>query len=222
LRSAVGSRVLGALGRIDEVHVRDDRSAAELRGLSNVRRTPDLAVLDVADRLNHIHRVDGSGAPLIVARNLVDGPSYTARLRRLAELLIDPLWAIQAEGAASKNDRTFYSSLGVQPAGRVADLLGTGGPVVSVRLHGALQAILAGVPAIHLGYERKSWGAYEDLGLGAYVHAARSFDPETVARQVFCLQENPEPFWAAIVERAESLQHRSALLDDSIAVALCS
>ncbi len=108
---------------------------------------------------------------------------------------------MQAEGDSTKSDRVFYTdALHVEPAGRVAELLAgpEPGPVVSVRLHGALQALLAGIPAVHLGYERKSWGAYADLGLSVGCTARAASIPTEVAAQVRELVADPGPFWAAV------------------------
>jgi polysaccharide pyruvyl transferase WcaK-like protein len=95
------------------------------------------------------------------------------------------------------------------------DLLENGlpGVVVSTRLHGAVQSLLAGVPAVHLGYERKSWSAYEDLGLSDYVHNARSFDPAAVAAQALALVPDPSAFWQRIEERRPALAESSQRLD---------
>jgi polysaccharide pyruvyl transferase WcaK-like protein len=214
----VGAALRSRLSRLGEVHVRDDRSADELSGLANVRRTPDLAVLDVADQLTGgIEARDVSGTAVLVARALPMPGEYTDRLRTLAELLGGVLWGVQAEGPPAKSDRTFYKRQDVRPDGRVAELLDSGhGPVVSVRLHGALQSIMAGVPAVHLGYERKSWGAYEDLGLREWVHSAWAFDPQRVAEQVRRLQKDPTPFWDAVRSRAGYLRDRSGALDESL------
>jgi hypothetical protein len=184
-----------------------------------VRRTPDLAVLEVADELTtSIAPRDVTGTPVVIARGLANADSYPARLQALVAALGGVAWGVQAEGSASKSDRTFYEALGVRTDGRVPQLLaGPCGPAVSVRLHGAVQAIRSGVPAVHLGYERKSWGAYEDLGLANWVHSARSFDPLLVADQVHQLQADPTPFWAAIRAQAPRLRDRSAALDESIA-----
>ena len=215
----VGERVRRALGQVDEVHVRDDRSMAELRNADNVRRTPDLAVLEVAHEFTaSIAPRDVAGTPVVIARGLANADSYPARLHALGAALGGVAWGVQAEGSTSKSDRTFYDALGVRADGRVRELLaGPCGPVVSVRLHGAVQAIMSGVPAVHLGYERKSWGAYEDLGLANWVHNARSFDPGLVADQVRQLQADPTPFWAAMGAQTQRLQDRSAALDTSIA-----
>jgi Polysaccharide pyruvyl transferase len=222
LAGPVGRAVRAGLRRIGEVHVRDDRSLRALDGLPNVWRTPDLAVLDAGERIADLRPKEVADAPILVGRALVDAPDYPARLRALAHRLGDVAWAVQAEGAAAKSDRTFYRQLGVEPAGLVAELVGRPefGPVVSVRLHGALQALLAGVPAVHLGYERKSWGAYEDLGLGEWVHSARGFDPELVAAQVEALRADPEPFWKSVRGRREALLDGSAALTTSLREAL--
>lgn len=221
LAGPVGRAVRATLRRVGQVHVRDDRSVAELGDAPNVHRTPDLAVLDVADQLSGLAPRDASGVPIIVARALNDAPEYASRLHALARDLDKVSWGVQAEGSVAKSDRTFYDTLGVPPDGRVGELLaGTPGPVVSVRLHGALQSILSGVPAVHLGYERKSWGAYEDLGLSDWVHSARRFDPELVASQVRALQADPEPFWKAIHTRAQYLQDASGRLDEQVAAVL--
>lgn len=218
LDGPVGRVVVGGLRRVASIHVRDDRSLGALDGLENVGRTPDLAVLDVAERVETSSVGSSSGVPVLVARALGDAPSYIGRLRDLADRLGAVTWGVQAEGSAAKSDRTFYDDLGVSPDGRLLELLGAGGtgPVVSVRLHGALQSVLAGVPAVHLGYERKSWGAYEDLGLADYVHDARRFDPATVAAQVEVLRADPSPFWSAIAGHQPELVAASERLTEDL------
>jgi len=91
---------------------------------------------------------------------------------------------------------------------------------VSVRLHGAIAALLAGIPAIHLAYERKGWGAYEDLGLREYVHDARTFDPALVARQAEELSVNPAPLWALLNSSREDLNAQYKALVDDLRVVL--
>ena len=214
----VGRIVVRGLRSVSSVHVRDDRSVAALDGLTNVTRTPDLAVLDVAERIDVGSVSAAAGDPVLVGRALGDAPDYAGRLLDLARRLGSVTWGVQAEGSVAKSDRTFYDDLAVTPDGRLLDLLAAGGtgPVVSVRLHGALQAVLAGVPAVHLGYERKSWGAYEDLGLGEYVHDARRFDPASVAAQVRALQADPTPFWSAVAARQPDLVALSDRLTEDV------
>ncbi len=222
LEGPVGRVVARSLGRVGSLHVRDDRSVATLDGMVAVTRTPDLAVLDLAERLVDRAQDGGGGPTLLIGRALPGADRFGERLLDLAGRLGDVSWAVQAEGSTAKSDRTFYAALGVPVAGRTADLLERRewGAVVSVRLHGALEALLAGVPAIHLGYERKSWGAYEDLGLAGYVHPARSFAPEAVAAQVAALRADPEPYWAALARRRPALVERSEALDADVAATL--
>jgi len=218
LDGPVGKVVVRGLRGVTSVHARDDRSVAALDGLTNVTRTPDLAVLDVAERVDVGSVTAADGDAVLVGRALGDAPDYPDRLRDLARRLGSVTWGVQAEGSVAKSDRTFYDDLAVTPDGRLLDLLAAGGtgPVVSVRLHGALQSVLAGVPAVHLGYERKSWGAYEDLGLGEYVHDARRFDPAAVAAQVQALRADPTPFWSAVAARQRDLVTMSDRLTDDL------
>jgi polysaccharide pyruvyl transferase WcaK-like protein len=218
LRGPVGSSIRRLLARVSEVHVRDDRSLDTLHGLPNVRRTADLAVLDIADSVASLPRLPADGQPVIVARALPDPRTYIEGLRSLASDLGEVHWAVQAEGSTAKSDRTFYEDLGVPVAGLVRDVLAETepGPVVSVRLHGALQAVMSGVPAVHLGYERKSWGAFEDLGLADYVLNARDFDPRAVAAHVRDLRRDATSYWDAVRSRAPRLREQSAAMNASL------
>jgi polysaccharide pyruvyl transferase WcaK-like protein len=80
------------------------------------------------------------------------------------------------------------------------------GVAISVRLHGALQAINAGIPTIHLSYERKGYGAYTDLGIKKWVHSVHDFSPETVADQARELLRDPSEYWARIHDQVETLK----------------
>jgi polysaccharide pyruvyl transferase WcaK-like protein len=145
---------------------------------------------------------------------LTSARAYEERLLALSRRLGDVVWATQAEGLGTKSDLSLYNRLGVRSGGRLLDLLGKqeARVVVSTRLHGAVQALLAGVPAIHLGYERKSWGAYEDLGLMRYVHDARTFDPEAVASQIAALDADPTDFWTSVERQRPPLLEASERL----------
>lgn len=204
-----------ALARIDRVWVRDDVTLAEL-GLPNVRRCADLAVLKLAQDFAPPRRALDAGPPVIVARDLPDCGDYHARLSALRAALPEAQWAVQADIPGPRSDRAFYQRRGWSDHGTLAAVLETQtGPVVSVRLHGALSALLAGRPAIHLSYERKGWGAYEDLGLGEWVHDARSFDPAIVARQVDELARDANRFWDCVARaKAEIIAMRAELVAD--------
>ncbi len=191
------------------VYVRDDRSQQELRSVGvAAARMPDLAVLSLAKALPA--PLLGGGPVGLVARAL-DGKDrgYRARMLKLHQLL-RPEILVQSRGRGN-DDPTFYRSLGWNAEHRsLLDALRGSAPpaaVVSVRLHGSLQSILAGVPSVHLSYERKGWGAYEDLGLSEFVHHAWTFDPERVAAQVRELKGDATRFWRSV---AASTPHLAA------------
>lgn len=211
LRGAAGALARRALSRIDVIYARDDETFAELRGLTDVRRCPDLAVLELASSLRSIKQpVSANGntaSTLIVPRALPNAPGYHDLLRALGSAVPSPRWAVQADVDGPRSDRRFLGTLGVRDDGDLATLLAreTPGVVVSVRLHGAIASLLAGWPAIHLSYERKGWGAYQDLGLDEWVHDARRFDVDTVRAQVAELHANPRKLFARIEERLPAL-----------------
>jgi polysaccharide pyruvyl transferase WcaK-like protein len=215
LLGPVGALVRRLLQRIDLVCVRDDRSLDELGPGLPAQRFPDLVVLQLSEQLGQAGGASKGDRVFLVGRELTNGRGYEERLVELAHRLGEVTWAAQAEGLGTKSDFSLYERLGVRSDGRLLDLLEKGSPgvVVSTRLHGAVQALLAGVPAVHLGYERKSWSAYGDLGLPDYVHNARSFDPAAVAAQALELVSDPSAFWKRIEERRPALAESSRRLD---------
>jgi hypothetical protein len=218
LKGLVGHWVKEYLRDIDLIWARDDSTVAELVDLTTVRRAPDLAVLNVAE-LQPPLRTGGGGPVVLVARRLDRAGELESRLRELVTCLPTVLWAVQAEGPGSKHDGVFYRHLDVEAAGNLSEVLDqqSCGVVVSVRLHGALQALAAGVPAIHLSYQRKGWAAYADLGLEEYVHDARKFNPIAVAKQALQLRSDPSSFWERMTSRYDTLRDVSVQLDRSIA-----
>jgi polysaccharide pyruvyl transferase WcaK-like protein len=218
LPPVVRQATLSDLKRLESVLVRDDRSALLLRDLPNVRRTPDLAVLEVARTWRPVTTGQLSGPVVIVARRLSGGneAAYKRRLQELRRLLPDAVWAVQAQGRGNRDDE-FYDSLGVSGGTSLRKVLAEAGPgvVVSVRMHGALEALERGWAAVHLSYERKGFGAYADLGLEGWLHQARSFDPSTVADQVRALQRDPLPYFAAVSAKLSWLRlERGRLVDE--------
>jgi polysaccharide pyruvyl transferase WcaK-like protein len=215
LRGPVGSLVTRLLQRIDLVCVRDDRSRDELRTQVPAIRYPDLAVLQLGEQFDGPTPTDRhAGTVVLVGRELTNSKAYEERLLALAGRLEGVVWAVQAEGIGTKSDLSLYQRLGVSSKGRLVDVLERElpGVVVSTRLHGAIQSLLKGVPAVHLGYERKSWGAYEDLGLSEYVHDARLFDPERVAAQARELLADSSDFWGCVERRRPELKEASERL----------
>lgn len=189
------------------VGVRDDRSMEELPSGVRAHRMPDLAVLAIARSPLGADARSVGGGIVLVARALMDGGNrYTEALARLARLT-NASWGVHSQ-ALGQNDLDFYRAFKPPRTAPTSELLSdrSVAVVISVRLHGALQAILAGVPAIHLSYERKGHGAYGDLGITDWLHEAWTFDPDDVASQATALAEDPRPFWRAIEGRLPALR----------------
>ena len=218
LTGPVGGVIGRLLSRIDLVCLRDDESYREVGRYAAVERLPDLAVMQLAESLEDRHPKDGGEDVVLVARDLGGDAGYESRLRALGQILGPVTWAVQSDAVGKKSDRRFYESLRVKAGGSVSETLdgARAGAMVSVRLHGALQALLAGWPAIHLSYDRKGWGAYQDLGIGRYVHDARSFDPAVVAQQAKELRADPSHYWSAIQARRPGVLRASTDLTSEL------
>ncbi len=216
LEGIVGDWTRATLKQMDRVYVRDNKSLEELT-FPNVRRCSDLAVLKLARELSSLDIPAEPGGIILVGRELPNAGDYENRLLALHQQLPSARWAVQADMTGPRSDRHFYRTLGLEDAGSLAELTDTASRdvVVSVRLHGAIGALLSGRAAIHLAYERKGWGAYEDLGLQDYVHDARSFDVAKVALQVEALRADPQPFWSKVKSAAPALQSQyDAMVSD--------
>lgn len=224
LKGPVGGAVKRALGRIGAVCVRDDHSVDELRGLSNVRRVADLAVLDVAERWDDITPAGTGGKVGFVARRVDHAAGYEAVVRDLAQdLAPDSVWAVQTAGDRTKSDAVHYERLGVAAGGGLAEMLARPGELsvaVSVRLHGALMSIEAGVPAVHLAYDRKGPAAFADLGLDDWCFDVRRLDADALRAAVAGLRADPTPYWERLSKQVPALRTQSAELDDLISTRL--
>ncbi|MEM7472971.1 MAG: polysaccharide pyruvyl transferase family protein [Pseudomonadota bacterium] len=209
MKGTVGRLAKSRLTQMDRIYVRDDLTMSEM-GSANARRIGDLAVMKLGREIEAIEPIAPAGKTILIARDLPADGDYTTRLQKLAASVSDPVWAVQADTQGPRSDRAFYQRLGYDDGGSMSDLMaqGTPGVVISVRLHGAIAALLAGRPSIHLAYERKGWGAYEDLGIAEFVHDARTFDPERVAAQAKELQSDPSNFWNRIRAAAPALERQ--------------
>ena len=218
LKGPVAAPLKHALSKIDRIYVRDDETEAELNA-SNTVRCPDLAVLKLGKDLSRIEPSGVQNNPVVlVPRDLPNRGQLIPALKEVAAAQ-PVLWAVQAEVAGKRSDRFFIESLGAKPDGTLENVLLEKKPslAVSVRLHGALGSLLKGVPAIHLSYERKGWGAYQDLGLSEYVHDARTFDPQKVVAQIASIRTQPDLFWEKISNRVSGIQKSYADLVSDIA-----
>jgi polysaccharide pyruvyl transferase WcaK-like protein len=215
--------VLSRLRNVSAVVVRDDRSLTELKKLGNVVRAPDMALLGLPSEWDpaSVVAAHDRGPVGIVARELSSSTSRTKLYReRIVELHGHAQTELLAQATARGNDDpTFYRSLGFSGPFRTLreSVSGAVGlrpsAVISVRLHGSIQTIRSGVPSVHLSYERKGWGAYEDLGLSRFVHNAFDFDPDVVWAQVEELRLDPSEYWASVARSIGTLAgHRDALV----------
>lgn len=217
LRGPVGFLFRRWLRRIDAVIARDDVTAQELAPSRNVHRVPDLGVLKVGQLAQSLPTVDPAGPVLLAARQLPEPRTYRPALSQFLTMSPDVECVVQSSVGGGNDDPCFYNEIGViGPLARMSDRLPIASVVVSVRLHGAIQAMLAGVPAIHLSYERKGLAAFSDLGLERYVHSARDFDPQAVRTQVDQLKRDASPYWKSVWTAEEDLRKKGRLLEELV------
>lgn len=215
LADGSGRWIRAWVAKLDRINVRDDRSVQLLAACDNVRRRPDLAVLSIARELaSSLASAKGERErPRLIARHLqrdaATTTNYETKLKRLLDEVHELQPALQSSGRGN-DDPAFYRSMGWgDDAPFLRDLIATERRprfVISVRLHGALEAIRAGIPAIHLSYERKGFGAYDDLGIPEFVHNANTFDLQPVLNQAQAIEHDPNVFWRKIEQRLPAIQ----------------
>lgn len=201
-----------AYGGLALAAVRDGRSLADLR-LAPESRFPDCAVLSL-DAIPAASAVDS--VPVFTARPT--GPRGDVRCLALAARLGQFDSFVQS-ATLGNDDTAFVRQLGARAVVPAEEMLTSNGPrrvVVAVRLHAALMALRAGHFVIHLSYERKGFGAFQDLGLDEWVHNVNDVDIEVVAGQVQELLASPVTrarYAAAVAAAMPSAQsHRQRLV----------
>lgn len=216
LNGTIGRGLRRDIRNIDRIYVRDDRSLAEIHDARGVIRAPDLAVLEVGEAT--IEPNPPLQGIVCVARRTRGGTAYDDRIKELARLLPEAQWAIQSEGRGN-DDRSYYEDVGLpRDAPTLEEVLSEQRPsvVVSVRLHGSLGALLAGAATINLSYERKGFGAFDDLNLSEYVHPYRRFDPVQVAAQARSLRSDTSDYWGRVQMASKALQSaRDSIREDA-------
>lgn len=204
-------KMLASLVRrhVERIFLRDDKSVLELKH-PGATRTGDLVVLEIARHaMAGTLRPAKAAAPQVylVFRDLQGKPyrdAYLQRVRALMALLPDARLAVQARGRGNSDDVFYRDQLGVNDAVLLKDVLAEGnGIVVSVRLHGSLESILAGVPSVHVAYERKGRAAFADLGLEEFAFHASDFDPQAVADAVRSIVLDQEHYWTRVERSAQ-------------------
>ncbi|OZE02533.1 hypothetical protein CH249_11620 [Rhodococcus sp. 05-2255-3B1] len=186
LRFGIRPLIRRYLRNIDYVVARDGRTVQELE-LKNVERRPDLAV-SAATGLE-CRENDVEGLPILSVRAIRG--KLPPLVRELANQLGEYDTYIQSR-TRGNDDTSVTSELPAVREVERDELLRskTARVVVAVRLHAALMAIQAGHFVIHLAYERKGFGAFDDFGIPEYVHNVNSFDPALVRYQVHSLQNS--------------------------------
>ncbi|ALO67774.1 hypothetical protein AS189_16425 [Arthrobacter alpinus] len=172
------------LSRQHAVWVRDNRSQGQFP-LQNVQRTPDLAILGMQ---RSTLPFDSSGN-IVLSVRYIRG-ALTQPLRSLHGLLGVVDSYVQSS-VASNNDVPAVNELAPQRILSTNEFMENPDKakvVIAVRLHAALMAIAAGHYVIHLAYERKGFGAFQDLGIPEFVFNVNSFDAEAVAALAYRLQ----------------------------------
>lgn len=177
------------LSRMNKVYLRDDRSIHELK-LANAVRIQDLATMTGT----FVTRQDVS----VASKPVLSVRSVRGRISDPVKALAARFGSfdgyVQSRGAGN-DDTSAMASLGPDRTLSKEELLGSTGQrrvVVAVRLHAALMAINAGHWVVHLAYERKGFGAFDDLGLSDHVFNVNSFDVDKVQALIQGLLTDPE------------------------------
>ena len=217
-RSGLRARVEDRLRQVGLVAVRDDVSARELGHLPNVVRIPDLAVLNVGQTRPE-RRVGEPGVVAVAVRALSGSNLGMEAAASLAARGRTVRYGIQSSVGRTNDDTQLYASAGVlDEATDLPSVLGSSpapSVVIAGRLHAALHSIAAGFPTIHIGYERKSWGAYRDLGLDHWVVNAWDTSPDELVALVDELEREPGAYWESLLASCTRIDAgRTALIDD--------
>lgn len=178
LRFGTRRMVASLLRRIDVVALRDDRSICEAS--CGAQRTQDLALISGEEI---VPSLDEPVEKPVLSVRAVHGV-VPRHVLGLAERLGEFDSYIQSS-TGGNDDREATEALGKRRVLSRDELLGGDQTrvVVAVRLHAALMALRAGHFVIHLAYERKGFGAFQDLGLEPFVHNVNDFDIELVLQQ---------------------------------------
>lgn len=211
------------LRRVSAVHGRDDQTMSFLAGLPNAERTPDVAAVAVAGATardpGHGDDAPGAGTPVLFqVRPLPSRAAWEPDLvtfTAATDLQLVP--AVQSVAGRRNDDLALTTRLAQTAAvPSVAEALAGRRDLAAAvcgRLHAALACIEAGVPAVHVGYERKSLGVFTDLGLERYVVAPSGEGLRAAEALVHELAADSGPYWASLAQASDALRvDRTALV----------
>lgn len=191
------------------VYVRDDRSLNEL-SVIGVRaiRAKDMAANKLCLRMTEPDFVipeSNNDTCVLILRDLRRGNAFNQMfLKKIAAAtngFSNVIYAVQS-AVGSNNDADFYKLNGISDYINVKDALiaHPGAVVISVRLHGAIESLLEGFRTIHLSYERKGFGAYEDLGIPEFVDNVYSFNESSLVEKIASIKcIEPKQFFEKIL-----------------------
>lgn len=155
------------------VHVRDDTTFGRYGHWANAHRTPDLAVLGVARIAPRTFQRERTESVVVQVRPLSARAAWAADVKDWAATTsLTLLPALQSTGGRLNNDEALTRDTWGPDVPALEEVLSgpdRPGAAICGRLHGALACIHDGVPAVHVAYERKSYGAFADMGLEAYL-----------------------------------------------------
>ncbi len=213
LPQSIGPARLGTRGiltrllrGIDVVMARDDRTFHEVAGPTLVR-TPDLAAASIAAARTAGATV--ADQPVLSIRSVhgrINPDIYTLAAR------LAPYDGYIQSTIGGNDDRPAAATLSPARTIERSELMSAGSAprvVVAVRLHAALMALAAGHYVVHLAYERKGFGAFDDLGISPWVHRVNGFDIDTVSAQVAALlsdQAVRDDYDARLMASAEKIR----------------
>jgi len=219
-RPRLGKRVRNALGRAAWVCTRDDPSTRYLGARANSVRIPDLAACMIGVERN-APVVGEPGVIGVALRSLHHSSIGLEAIKQLGERGYTIRFGIQSNVGRTNSDDNFYRSQGIGDDlcdfGTMLATAPTPSVVIAGRLHGALEAVASGFPTVHLGYERKSDGAFSDLGLGSWVVDAWGGTATDLVDRVESLVADPSPYWDQLSANVDSLAGSWYRLADMVA-----
>ncbi|BFT30741.1 hypothetical protein D210916BOD24_19170 [Alteromonas sp. D210916BOD_24] len=219
--------VLEGLKYSNSVHVRDDRSL-KLCNLETTTRTPDLAVMKFAQNFELANALKKSGGTLnhlLICRDIEANEktknNYINGLKALKEKYKMEI-VLQSTGRGNDDYDFARQYFGEQNLRTLKEALSDGKRylVTSVRLHGSMETIISGHPSVHLSYERKGFGAYEDLGLENYVFNSFSLNVEDVTRAIDTITQDEDSYWLALEKNIKQILSKKNELKSNIRKAL--
>lgn len=200
--------LMKVLSHASWIALRDNRSMDEMSKLNNLVRIPDLAALEISGAQINQNQSLGRRLGLII-RDIPNRPNWEEITKQLIGIPKSEV-LIQSEVGRSNSDRRYISKFLDGNKLRTSSQSIDSGEIdvmLSVRLHGSLMAILSGVPSIHIAYERKSFGVYEDLGISRFCINPNSFNLQIISMMIEELSsfQGRKDFFGSIMERQPKL-----------------